>query len=201
MHWDSSWFQKPHGIYFLWLGHGLGLQQQGLVPYTSLPYVYCLWIFTMGPSLLRTFCFPDIITCTCCLTHISFYPCFIKFFVIGHDCAHKAFSSNKLVEDIVGTLAFLPLIYPYEPWRFKHDQHHAKTNMCVQFCLLFFLLNYLKCIGYTFRHTFSPIYYGTCDMWNISNTYTTSVLFCLSSIPFLVTWKSLSNLSQCSLFY
>jgi len=23
----------------------------------------------------------------------------------------------------------LPLIYPYEPWRFKHDQHHAKTNM------------------------------------------------------------------------
>ncbi|KAK4781312.1 hypothetical protein SAY87_017418 [Trapa incisa] len=51
------------------------------------------------------------------------------FFVIGHDCAHKSFARNKLVEDIVGTLAFLPLIYPYEPWRFKHDQHHAKTNM------------------------------------------------------------------------
>ncbi|CAH2040979.1 unnamed protein product [Thlaspi arvense] len=26
------------------------------------------------------------------------------FFVIGHDCAHKSFSKNKLVEDIVGTL-------------------------------------------------------------------------------------------------
>ncbi|KAG2665100.1 hypothetical protein I3843_16G110400 [Carya illinoinensis] len=51
------------------------------------------------------------------------------FFVIGHDCAHKSFSKNKLVEDIVGTLAFMPLIYPYEPWRFKHNQHHAKTNM------------------------------------------------------------------------
>ncbi|KAL9242486.1 hypothetical protein vseg_016479 [Gypsophila vaccaria] len=51
------------------------------------------------------------------------------FFVIGHDCAHKSFSKNKLLEDIVGTLAFMPLIYPYEPWRFKHDQHHAKTNM------------------------------------------------------------------------
>lgn len=51
------------------------------------------------------------------------------FFVIGHDCAHKSFSRNKVVEDIVGTLAFLPLIYPYEPWRFKHDKHHAKTNM------------------------------------------------------------------------
>lgn len=53
------------------------------------------------------------------------------FFVIGHDCAHKSFSKNKLVEDIVGTLAFMPLIYPYEPWRFKHDRHHAKTNMLV----------------------------------------------------------------------
>ncbi|XP_077238106.1 omega-6 fatty acid desaturase, chloroplastic-like isoform X2 [Tasmannia lanceolata] len=55
-----------------------------------------------------------------------------KFFVIGHDCAHKSFSRNKLVEDIIGTLAFLPLIYPYEPWRFKHDRHHAKTNMLSQ---------------------------------------------------------------------
>ncbi|KAH7432887.1 hypothetical protein KP509_07G044600 [Ceratopteris richardii] len=54
------------------------------------------------------------------------------FFVIGHDCAHKSFSNNKLIEDIVGTLAFLPLIYPYEPWRFKHDRHHAKTNMLVE---------------------------------------------------------------------
>jgi fatty acid desaturase len=54
---------------------------------------------------------------------------FYQFFVIGHDCAHKSFANNKLLEDIVGTLAFLPLIYPYEPWRFKHDRHHAKTNM------------------------------------------------------------------------
>lgn len=54
------------------------------------------------------------------------------FFVIGHDCAHKSFSTNKLLEDIVGTLAFMPLIYPYEPWRFKHDRHHAKTNMLVE---------------------------------------------------------------------
>lgn len=66
------------------------------------------------------------------VTHF-FFLVSVKFFVIGHDCAHKSFSRNKLVEDIVGTLAFLPLIYPYEPWRFKHDQHHAKTNMYVTF--------------------------------------------------------------------
>lgn len=70
-----------------------------------------------------------------------FLPSVVKFFVIGHDCAHKSFSRNKLVEDIVGTLAFMPLIYPYEPWRFKHDKHHAKTNMLVDlfrhlFCYL-----------------------------------------------------------------
>ncbi|BBN09957.1 acyl-lipid omega-6 desaturase (Delta-12 desaturase) [Marchantia polymorpha subsp. ruderalis] len=53
-------------------------------------------------------------------------------FVIGHDCAHKCFSKNKLLEDIVGTIAMMPLIYPYEPWRFKHDRHHAKTNMLVE---------------------------------------------------------------------
>ncbi|KAF9680663.1 hypothetical protein SADUNF_Sadunf06G0144900 [Salix dunnii] len=40
---------------------------------------------------------------------------------VSHDCAHKSFSRNKLVEDIVGTLAFLPLIYPYEPWRLQED--------------------------------------------------------------------------------
>eukprot|EP00899_Mesostigma_viride_P020694 jgi/Mesvir1/28626/Mv04496-RA.2 len=57
---------------------------------------------------------------------------FTGLFVIGHDCAHKSFSKNKLVEDIVGTLMFMPLIYPYEPWRFKHDQHHARTNMLVE---------------------------------------------------------------------
>jgi omega-6 fatty acid desaturase (delta-12 desaturase) len=46
---------------------------------------------------------------------------FTGFFVIGHDCGHRSFSDNKLLEDIVGTLAFMPLIYPFEPWRIKHN--------------------------------------------------------------------------------
>lgn len=52
----------------------------------------------------------------------------VQFFVVGHDCGHRAFSKNKLVEDIVGTLMFAPLIYPFEPWRIKHNVHHAHTN-------------------------------------------------------------------------
>lgn len=55
----------------------------------------------------------------------------LQWFVIGHDCGHRAFSKNQLVEDIVGTLAFMPLIYPFEPWRIKHNHHHAHTNKYV----------------------------------------------------------------------
>lgn len=50
------------------------------------------------------------------------------FFVIGHECGHRSFHENNLVEDIVGTLAFMPIIYPFEPWRIKHNHHHAHTN-------------------------------------------------------------------------
>lgn len=57
---------------------------------------------------------------------------FTGFFVIGHDAGHRSFSSNKLVEDIVGTLMFAPLVYPFEPWRIKHNQHHAQTNKLVE---------------------------------------------------------------------
>lgn len=56
---------------------------------------------------------------------------FTGFFVVGHDCGHRSFHRNKLVEDIVGTLMFAPLIYPFEPWRIKHNQHHAFTNKLV----------------------------------------------------------------------
>jgi hypothetical protein len=65
---------------------------------------------------------PDIALSAVVLRFVS------QFFVIGHDCGHRSFSENKLLEDIVGTLAFMPLIYPFEPWRIKHNQHHAQTN-------------------------------------------------------------------------
>jgi len=55
----------------------------------------------------------------------------MQWFVIGHDCGHRSFHKNNLVEDIVGTIMFAPLIYPFEPWRIKHNHHHAHTNKCV----------------------------------------------------------------------
>lgn len=53
---------------------------------------------------------------------------FTGFFVIGHDCGHLSFARSHLVNDIVGTLAFLPMFYPFEPWRIKHNFHHSNTN-------------------------------------------------------------------------
>jgi omega-6 fatty acid desaturase (delta-12 desaturase) len=49
-------------------------------------------------------------------------------FVIGHDCGHLSFSRSKLVNDVVGTLVFLPLFFPFEPWRIRHNFHHSHTN-------------------------------------------------------------------------
>ena len=57
---------------------------------------------------------------------------FTGLFVIGHDCGHRSFHTSKLVEDVIGNALMSILIYPYEGWRFKHGQHHAKTNMLVE---------------------------------------------------------------------
>ncbi len=50
------------------------------------------------------------------------------FFVIGHDAGHRSFAKRRWVNDLVGHLAFLPLIYPFHPWRILHDHHHLHTN-------------------------------------------------------------------------
>ncbi len=50
------------------------------------------------------------------------------FFVIGHDCGHRSFSNRKWVNNLVGHLVFLPLIYPFHAWRILHNHHHKHTN-------------------------------------------------------------------------
>jgi acyl-lipid omega-6 desaturase (Delta-12 desaturase) len=50
------------------------------------------------------------------------------FFVLGHDCGHRSFSQHVWVNNLVGHVLFLPLLYPFHPWRLKHDHHHAHTN-------------------------------------------------------------------------
>ena len=49
-------------------------------------------------------------------------------FVIGHDCGHRSFAKTKWLNDLVGHVAFLPLLYPFHSWRILHDHHHRHTN-------------------------------------------------------------------------
>lgn len=49
-------------------------------------------------------------------------------FVIGHDCGHRSFAKRRWVNDLVGHLFMLPLIYPFHSWRLLHDKHHKHTN-------------------------------------------------------------------------
>jgi acyl-lipid omega-6 desaturase (Delta-12 desaturase) len=49
-------------------------------------------------------------------------------FVIAHDCGHRSFAKRRWVNDLVGHVMTLPLIYPFHSWRLLHDRHHAHTN-------------------------------------------------------------------------
>jgi len=49
-------------------------------------------------------------------------------FVIGHDCGHRSFARRKWVNNFVGHLMFLPLLYPFHSWRLLHNHHHKHTN-------------------------------------------------------------------------
>lgn len=50
------------------------------------------------------------------------------FFVIAHDCGHRSFAKQRWVNDWVGHIFLLPLIYPFHSWRILHNFHHTHTN-------------------------------------------------------------------------
>lgn len=50
------------------------------------------------------------------------------FFVIAHDAGHRSFAKQVWVNDLVGHILLLPLIYPFHSWRVLHNKHHNYTN-------------------------------------------------------------------------
>ncbi|MBO3464167.1 fatty acid desaturase, partial [Aetokthonos hydrillicola] len=78
---------------------GLGYLSIGIAPWFLLPLA---WVFT-GTALTG-------------------------FFVIGHDCGHRSFAKRRWVNDLVGHLFMMPLIYPFHSWRIQHNYHHTHTN-------------------------------------------------------------------------
>ncbi len=50
------------------------------------------------------------------------------FWVIAHECGHRAFSKNKILESITGYLLHSLLLVPYFSWQRSHAVHHRFTN-------------------------------------------------------------------------
>ncbi len=49
-------------------------------------------------------------------------------FVLGHDCGHYSFAKKRWVNELVGQLVMLPIVYPFHNWRIHHNTHHKFTN-------------------------------------------------------------------------
>src|SRR5436189_1431161 len=51
-------------------------------------------------------------------------------FVVGHDACHGSFTSSKLLNQILGRIAFLPALNAFSAWDVAHNQlHHGFTNL------------------------------------------------------------------------
>lgn len=50
---------------------------------------------------------------------------FWALFVVGHDCGHQSFSSNRKLNDFVGNIVHASILVPYHGWRISHRTHHA----------------------------------------------------------------------------
>ncbi|MBE9179455.1 fatty acid desaturase [Oculatella sp. LEGE 06141] len=49
-------------------------------------------------------------------------------FVVAHDCGHRSFANRRWVNDLVGHVLMMPLMYPFHSWRILHNYHHTHTN-------------------------------------------------------------------------
>ncbi len=48
--------------------------------------------------------------------------------IVGHDAAHHSFLPNKRLNELVGTVAFLPALHAYSLWEHHHNRvHHRYT--------------------------------------------------------------------------
>jgi omega-6 fatty acid desaturase (delta-12 desaturase) len=55
--------------------------------------------------------------------------CLTGLFVLGHDCAHMAFSRRRWVNEVVGHLCLAVAFTGFHNWRIWHNYHHAKTQL------------------------------------------------------------------------
>ncbi len=49
-------------------------------------------------------------------------------FIVGHDAGHNSFTRNRLVNQIVGRIAFLPSAHAFSLWDLSHNRTHHRYN-------------------------------------------------------------------------
>jgi len=62
------------------------------------------------------------------VTWVFFGTCLTGLFVVAHDCAHQSFTRSRWVNEIVGTICMMPLVFPYNGWELTHNHHHQTAN-------------------------------------------------------------------------
>lgn len=51
-------------------------------------------------------------------------------FMIGHDACHGSYTSRRLLNQVLGRIAFLPSYHTYSLWDLSHNRiHHVHTNL------------------------------------------------------------------------
>jgi omega-6 fatty acid desaturase (delta-12 desaturase) len=52
----------------------------------------------------------------------------VMLFVIGHDACHQSYTSSRLINHVIGRLAFLPALHSFSLWDREHNQRHHRFN-------------------------------------------------------------------------
>ena len=53
-----------------------------------------------------------------------------RLFILGHDACHQAYTPSRLLNRVLGRIAFLPSLTPYSLWEVGHNVvHHGYTNL------------------------------------------------------------------------
>ncbi|XP_017233450.1 delta(12)-acyl-lipid-desaturase-like [Daucus carota subsp. sativus] len=51
-----------------------------------------------------------------------------RFWVLGHECGHNAFSDYKWLDDTVGFILHSVVLFPYFSFKYSHHRHHLRTG-------------------------------------------------------------------------
>jgi omega-6 fatty acid desaturase (delta-12 desaturase) len=52
----------------------------------------------------------------------------VRTFIIFHDCTHQSFFKSRKANDILGTIAGVLTLVPYQQWKMTHSIHHASSG-------------------------------------------------------------------------